>query len=113
MDMKGDVYNNWTFFCAQWENYEVATGIDKKNNKIRLPTLLSIMGKECHQLQHHLHMPTEGRDDSKSFGCLAHALCSDQQWNLRKVCDECIYTFDRRFDPKRRTHVYTFFYILN
>ena len=65
MDMKGDVYNNWTFFRAQWENYEVATGIDKKNNKIRLATLLSVMGKECHQLQRHLHMPTADRDDSK------------------------------------------------
>ena len=63
--MKGDVYNNWTFFRAQWENYEVATGIDKKNNKIRLATLLSVMGKECHQLQRHLHMPTADRDDSK------------------------------------------------
>ena len=30
MDMKGDTYNNLTFFRAQWENYEIATGLDKK-----------------------------------------------------------------------------------
>lgn len=63
MDMKGDVYNNWTFFRAQWENYEIATGLDKKEKKIRVATLLTIMGKECHQLQRYLHMTDAERED--------------------------------------------------
>ncbi|KAI4897681.1 hypothetical protein NFI96_029695 [Prochilodus magdalenae] len=66
MDMKGDVFNNWMFFRAQWDNYEIATGLDKKDNNIRLATLLSVMGKECHQLQRHLHMPDERRADPKN-----------------------------------------------
>lgn len=65
MDMKGDVYNNWMFFHAQWDNYEIATGLEKKDDNIRLATLLSVMGKECHQLQRHLHMPDADRADPK------------------------------------------------
>lgn len=61
MDMKGDTYSNWTFFRAQWENYEIATGLDKKDAKVRVATLLTVMGKECHLIQRHLHMPEEDR----------------------------------------------------
>lgn len=63
MDMKGDMYNNWTFFRAQWENYEIATGLNIKDKTIRVATLLTVMGKECHLLQRHLHMSTEDRKD--------------------------------------------------
>ena len=34
MDCKGDVASNWDFFIAQWENYEIATGLDKKDDKV-------------------------------------------------------------------------------
>ena len=38
MDMKGDVYNNWIIFRAQWENYEIAIRLDEKDEKIRVAT---------------------------------------------------------------------------
>jgi hypothetical protein len=34
MDMKGDVYNNWNFFPAEWENDKIAIGQDEKDEKI-------------------------------------------------------------------------------
>ncbi|KAK0135739.1 hypothetical protein N1851_028416 [Merluccius polli] len=48
MDMIGDVYNNCTFFRAQWENYEIATGLNEKTDKIHLATLLTVMGPARH-----------------------------------------------------------------
>ena len=50
-------------FRAQWENDEIATGLDKKDKKIRVATPLTIMGKESHQLQRHLHMQDADRED--------------------------------------------------
>ena len=46
MDLKGDLGQNWSFFKAQYENYEVATSLNKKQDDIRVETLLSLMGKE-------------------------------------------------------------------
>ena len=30
-DVKDDMAQNWTFFRAQYENYEIATGLEKRN----------------------------------------------------------------------------------
>ena len=50
MTVKGDLVNNWEFFKQQWTDYEVATGLDKQEQKIRLATFRSAMGKECLQI---------------------------------------------------------------
>ena len=42
--------NNWEFFRQQWTDYEVATSLDKQEQKIRLATFRSVMGKECLQI---------------------------------------------------------------
>ena len=39
MNIKGDPVNNWKFFRQQWTDYEVATGLDKQEQKICLWTL--------------------------------------------------------------------------
>ncbi|KAL5020892.1 hypothetical protein ScPMuIL_000047 [Solemya velum] len=59
MEMKGDLRSNWKFFQSQWENYEIATGLDKKDAKIRVASLLSIMGKDCYRLYSHLDITEE------------------------------------------------------
>ncbi|CAB4014868.1 Retrovirus-related Pol poly from transposon, partial, partial [Paramuricea clavata] len=46
----GDKVANWEFLKQQWEDYEVATGLEKRDAKIRLATLRSVMGKECMQI---------------------------------------------------------------
>ena len=50
MICKGDLASNWEFFRQQWEDYEVATGLEGKDAKIRLATLRSVMGKERLQI---------------------------------------------------------------
>jgi len=50
MNVKGDPVNNWEFFRQQWTDYEVATGLDQQEQKIRLATFRSVMGKECLQI---------------------------------------------------------------
>ena len=46
----GDLTGNWEFFKQQWMDYEVATGLDKKSQAVRLATLRSVMGKDCLQI---------------------------------------------------------------
>lgn len=47
MAIKGDCAGNWKFFKTQWDNYEIATELHKKDKKIRAATLLTVMGREC------------------------------------------------------------------
>ena len=54
IDMKGDLANNWEFFKEPWTNYETATELDTKNEKIRVATLLAIIEEEALQIYRHL-----------------------------------------------------------
>ncbi|KAJ8044320.1 hypothetical protein HOLleu_07045 [Holothuria leucospilota] len=56
MDMEGDLPQK-----GQWENYCIATKLNEKEEKIRVATLLSVMGKECFRLFQNLDMPEENR----------------------------------------------------
>ena len=47
IDMKGDLANNWEFYKDSWTNYETATELDTKNEKIRVAALLATIGKEA------------------------------------------------------------------
>ena len=54
MVCRGDIPSNWEFFKEQWQDYEVATGLDQKNQQVRLATFRSVpfrsvMGKERRQ----------------------------------------------------------------
>lgn len=71
MEMTGDLLQNWTFFRAQYENYEVATGLNKKSDDIRVATLLSLMGKECFRIYTHLDM---GEVERKKVSTILTAL---------------------------------------
>ena len=61
MSLKGDLRGNWNFFKAQFDNYEVATGLDKKDEAIRIATLLTIMGKDCFQVYQNLNLTADDR----------------------------------------------------
>ena len=63
MNVKGDLVNNWEFFKQQWQDYEVATGLDKQEQKIRLATLRSAMGKDCLQIFLNLKLSSEQQQD--------------------------------------------------
>ena len=36
----------WNEFKQFWNNYEIATGLDKKESNVRVATLLTVIGKE-------------------------------------------------------------------
>ncbi|XP_038055820.1 uncharacterized protein LOC119727829 [Patiria miniata] len=61
MDMKGDQVSNWQFFKASWQNYLVATELDKKDTSIHVATLLTVMGKECYEVYENLPLTEEQR----------------------------------------------------
>ena len=79
MNVKGDLVNNWEFFKQQWQDYEVATGLDKQEQKIRLATLRSAMGKDCLQIFLNLKLSSEQQQDM----------------------NECIEALEAYFKPKR------------
>ena len=79
MNMKGDIVNNWEFFKQQWDDYEVATGLEGHDQKIRLTTLRSVMGKECVQIFLNLKLSEEQRNN----------------------VNECITALEAYFKPKR------------
>ena len=63
MVCNGNLVANWEFFRQQWEDYEVATGLDKQTSKIRLASLRSVMGKDCLQTFLNLDISVEDRNN--------------------------------------------------
>ena len=61
MEMQGDMAENWKFFKASWQNYEVATRLDQQPEAVRVATLLSVMGKDCFKTYQHLDMTAAER----------------------------------------------------
>ena len=61
MNCRGDVAGNWDFFKQQWNDYEIATGLDKRDESIRLATLRSAMGRDCLQIFLNLKLSVEDR----------------------------------------------------
>ncbi|PFX28376.1 Retrovirus-related Pol polyprotein from transposon 17.6 [Stylophora pistillata] len=64
----GDATGNWEFFKQQWCDYEIATGLDKREESVRLATLRSSMGRECRQILLNLNLLEE--DKKKIDKCL-------------------------------------------
>ena len=67
MEIRGNLRVNWNFFQSQWENYEIATQLNEKDDTIRVASLLSIMGKECFRIYKHLDITKEDRKKTKTI----------------------------------------------
>ena len=65
--MKGDLANNWELLKESWTNYEIATELDTKNEKIRVATLLATIVKEAMQFYRHLPMTEEEHKNPKEI----------------------------------------------
>ena len=61
VEVKSDMAGNWRFFKDQWVNYNIATGLCEKDEKIRVATLLTVMGKDCYQIFTNLNITDENR----------------------------------------------------
>ena len=66
MEVKGDVAANWEFFRGQFEDYEIATGLDKRDARVRAATLRSVMGKECLQILKNLNLTNDEQNSVNS-----------------------------------------------
>ena len=66
MNTRGDIVNNWEFFKQQWNDYEVATGLETQSDKVRLATFRSVMGKDCLQIFLNLKLSEEERNSVNS-----------------------------------------------
>ena len=71
MKCHGDVTGNWDLFKQQWSDYETATGLDRREESVRLATLRSSMGRECLQILLNLNLP---EDDKKKIDKCLEAL---------------------------------------
>ena len=65
MEVKGDVATNWEFFRGQFEDYEIAIGLDKRDARVRTATLRSVMGKECLQILKNLNLSSDEQNNVK------------------------------------------------
>ena len=59
----GEASANWEFFLEQWQNYNVATGLAKKDKEIQAATLATVMGRECYTVLKNLELITSDRKD--------------------------------------------------
>ena len=46
LDLRGNLVVNWTKFRRIWENYEIATHLNKQDSSLRVVTLLSCIGSD-------------------------------------------------------------------
>ena len=67
MIMLGNSLNKWNYFKASWNNYAIATELNKKSKQLQVSTLLSIMGKECYEVYENLPLTVDERNDSDSI----------------------------------------------
>lgn len=57
----GNVIENIALFEECWSNYEIATGLDKKDQKIRVATLLQAIGLDCFKAYKDLPLTEEDK----------------------------------------------------
>lgn len=62
MVCRGNLVANWELFRQQWEDYEIATGLDKRSSKVQLASLRSVVGKDFLQTFLNLNISVEDRN---------------------------------------------------
>lgn len=68
MRMSGDISKNWDNFRAEFEDYELATGLIEKPKEVRAAALRRLMGNECrHIYSHNIVLSEEQTKDPKAI----------------------------------------------
>ena len=99
MVCKGDLTSNWEFFKQQWQDYEVATGLDQKSQAIRVATFRSVMGKDCLQIFLNLNFGDEEITITSSLSALEdYFLPKRNVVYERYVFNSCIQTPEETVD---------------
>ena len=99
MVCKGDLTSNWEFFKQQWQDYEVATGLDQKSQAIRVATFRSVMGEDCLQIFLNLNFGDEEITITSSLSALEdYFLPKRNVVYERYVFNSCIQTPEETVD---------------
>ncbi|KAK0133292.1 hypothetical protein N1851_031206 [Merluccius polli] len=61
MQMSGDLAKNWEVFCADFEDFVLAAGINEKTEEVQAASLRRLMGNECR----HIYMHNVPSDDAQ------------------------------------------------
>lgn len=67
MNCSGDLPTNWKMFREAYEDYLVATGLDKKDKKIQVATLKTLMGTECKKILKRLQLTEAEMEDPQTI----------------------------------------------
>ena len=63
--MTGDLHCHWASFRSEFEDYLLATWIDKAEKPVQAATLRRLMGKDCHHVyKHNLGLTEEEQKDA-------------------------------------------------
>lgn len=66
--MSGDISKNWDIFRAEYEDYELATGLIEKPSEVRAAALRRLLGNECrHVYNHNIVLTEEQTKDPKAI----------------------------------------------
>ena len=63
MEISGDVVANWEHFKDSWNNYIIATKLDKEDKNVIVATLKTIMGKDCYKIFKNLPLTDDETKD--------------------------------------------------
>ncbi|EDO42408.1 predicted protein [Nematostella vectensis] len=61
LEMQGDMTTNWEIFNDSWEDYIIATEVNKKSDAIVVATFLTVMGKDCYRIYKNLPLTDDER----------------------------------------------------
>ena len=90
---QGHTAQKWRKFKQKWNNYEIATGVAKKDKSIRVATLLTVIGEEAVNVYNTLTWDEEG-DELKIVLEKFESFC-----NPRKNTIYERYVFSREIKP--------------
>ena len=67
INCSGDLPTNWNMLREAYEDYLVATGLDKKEKKIQVATLKTLMGTECKKILKFVQLTEAEMEDPRTI----------------------------------------------
>ena len=67
VNIQENALENWKYFMAHWENYSIATGLDKQEDTMKVATLLAVIGKDVYNIYLHLNLNEREKRDPKKI----------------------------------------------
>ncbi|GBN63630.1 hypothetical protein AVEN_231490-1 [Araneus ventricosus] len=72
--MTGNIVENWNIFKDNKENYSIPTGLNEREERIKVAILLPIIGRDTFLIYQHLDISQEERKDTKDTNAIIETL---------------------------------------